>query len=171
MGRQVPVPKGERFHEGTWLTTATSGLTPLTHDVRYGESMIRQATEQDLDFLAWHDRHLQRSVMLDKIHREEVYVVEDDSELIGWARYNLFWDLVPFLTNIHILENHRRKRLGTRLIEFWEKEMRSKGYNLVLTSTQSDETAQFFYRTVGYRDAGVLLLPNEAAELILMKQL
>lgn len=133
--------------------------------------MTRQAREQDLDFLVEHDRHLRRSVMLDKIQRKEVFVIEHDSQLIGWARYNLFWDLVPFLTNINILEDHRRKGFGTQLIHSWEEAMRDEGHRLVLTSTQSDETGQFFYRKVGYRDAGVLLLPNEAGELMLVKEL
>ena len=39
----------------------------------------------------------------------------------------------------------------------------------MLTSTLADETAQHFYRKLGYRDTGSLLLPNEALEIILIK--
>jgi hypothetical protein len=42
---------------------------------------------------------------------------------------------------------------------------------MVLTSTQSDEDAQHFYRRLGYRDCGVLILPGEAGELMLLKEL
>jgi ribosomal protein S18 acetylase RimI-like enzyme len=133
--------------------------------------MVRLATEQDLDFLEQHDWHLQRAVLQDKIQRKEVFVIEKDSQLIGWARYNLFWDLLPFLTMIHILEAHRRKGFGAQLIRSWEEAMKAQGHRLVLTSTQSDEAGQFFYRKVGYRDVGVLLLPNEAGELMLVKEL
>lgn len=40
-----------------------------------------------------------------------------------------------------------------------------------MTSTQSDETAQHFYRKLGYVDAGALLLQDEPLEIILTKAL
>ena len=49
--------------------------------------------------------------------------------------------------------------------------MWSKGYNRVLTSTLSNEQAQFFYRKLGYTDAGAILLPDEPLEIILLKNL
>ena len=134
--------------------------------------MVRLATEQDIDFLVRHDRHLTRAAMLDKIHRSEVYVLEHGSEPVGWARYNLFCDLVPFLTNIHVLESHRHRGFGGLLIRHWEEQMAARGFSLVLTSTQADEDAQFFYRKVGYSDSGCMLFPGQAAtEIVLSKKL
>ena len=53
--------------------------------------------------------------------------------------------------------------------------MRSRGYDLVMTSTQSDEAAQHFWRKLGYRDCGGLTLPfpghEQPLELILGKTL
>jgi hypothetical protein len=49
--------------------------------------------------------------------------------------------------------------------------MKQKNYEFVLTSTQSNEEAQFFYRKIGYVDSGALLLPNEPLEIILYKKL
>ena len=43
-------------------------------------------------------------------------------------------------------------------MRYWEDEMRRQNHGMVMTSTQSDETAQHFYRKLGYRDAGCLLL-------------
>lgn len=40
------------------------------------------------------------------------------------------------------------------LIEEWEKDMKEQGYGMLLTSTQVDETAQHFYRKLGYKDSG-----------------
>ncbi|WP_296879498.1 hypothetical protein [Thomasclavelia sp.] len=39
--------------------------------------------------------------------------------------------------------------------------MRSKGYGMVLTSTQVDENAQHFYRKLGYQDCGGLIINIE----------
>ena len=49
--------------------------------------------------------------------------------------------------------------------------MRAEGYSLVMTSTLSNETAQHFYRKLGYTDAGGLLLEGEPLELVLVKKL
>ena len=49
--------------------------------------------------------------------------------------------------------------------------MKAAGYALVMTSTQSDETAQHFYRRLGYVDSGALLLKDEPLEIILTKTL
>ncbi len=134
--------------------------------------MTRFATEQDIEFLDQHDRHLSRCAIIDKIRRNEVYVVEHESETIGWARYNLFCDLVPFLTNINVLEKFRRRGFGRQLIRHWEEQMKARGFTFVLTSTQADEDAQFFYRKLGYSDSGSMLFPGQAAtEIVLSKRL
>lgn len=44
------------------------------------------------------------------------------------------------------------------LMAYWEQDMQSKGYGMVMTSTQTDEMAQHFYRKLGYREAGSLIL-------------
>ena len=49
--------------------------------------------------------------------------------------------------------------------------MKQKNYEFVLTSTHSNDEAQFFYRKIGYVDSGVLLLPNEPLEIFLYKKL
>lgn len=41
------------------------------------------------------------------------------------------------------------------MISFWEKEIKEKGYDFVLASTQSNEQTQFFYRKNGYIDKRV----------------
>jgi hypothetical protein len=49
--------------------------------------------------------------------------------------------------------------------------MKKVGSNLVMTSTQANEEAQHFYRSLGYKDAGCLLLEDEPLEIILVKRL
>ena len=36
------------------------------------------------------------------------------------------------------------KGYGTKLMKYWENDMKSQGYDMVLTSTQVDEEAQHF---------------------------
>ncbi len=49
--------------------------------------------------------------------------------------------------------------------------MKSKGYELVMTSTLSNEQAQHFYRKLRYKDAGSLLLDDEPLEIIFTKSI
>ena len=51
--------------------------------------------------------------------------------------------------------------------------MKSQGYDFVLTSTQVDEITQHFYRKLGYKDCGGLIIdiPNyeQPMEMFLIK--
>lgn len=49
--------------------------------------------------------------------------------------------------------------------------MRWRGYRDVMTSTQADETAQFFYEKLGYTRAGAFFPPEQEAEEIIFKKL
>lgn len=95
--------------------------------------------------------------------------MDENNKIIGWLRYNYFWDNTPFMNMLYIIDNYRNKGIGKELVLFWENEMKKKGYELLMTSTQSNEGAQHFYRKLGYEDSGSLLLPNEPLEIIFIK--
>jgi GNAT superfamily N-acetyltransferase len=134
--------------------------------------MVRLATQDDLDFLEQHDPLLKRAALADKVERGEVYVVEHGGQVVGWARHNLLCDLDPFLTMLYVLEPYRRQGFGSQLMRHWEQQMGEQGHHLLLTCTQADEEAQFFYRKLGYTDSGAILFPGQVAtELVLVKRL
>ncbi len=88
-------------------------------------------------------------------------VLKENGQAIGWLRYGLFWDIIPY----------KRKGLGKQLVFFWESEMRKCGHKLVMTSSQSNEEGQHFYGELEYKDAGSLLVPKEPLEIIFIKYL
>lgn len=132
---------------------------------------IRYANNDDYEIISKYDKHISKEELENIIKLKRVIVMFEDNNFVGWLRFNLFWDNTPFMNMLYFFEGERRKGYGRKLVEFWEKEMASKGYEFVLTSTQSDEEAQFFYRKIGYIDSGSLLLPNEPLEIILYKSL
>ena len=97
-----------------------------------------------------------------------------EGEPIGLMRWSLFWDSIPFCNLLYVKDGFQRMGFGRRLTAHWEMDMRARGYDLVMTSTQVDETAQHFYRKLGYRDAGgfAVDIPGYAQplELILIKK-
>ena len=133
--------------------------------------MVRFATKEHLRTLSALDPHISKEELENSVRLQRVFVSEDHGKLVGWLRYNLFWDNTPFLNLLFVLKEERGKGYGKELILFWEREMRKKGYGRLLTSTQSDEQAQFFYRKFGYIDCGSLLLPGEPLEILFLKEI
>jgi len=130
---------------------------------------IRYAKSEDYYWLIEHDKHISKNMVKNKIENMEFYVAENSGKIVGWLRYNLFWDNVPFMNMIYFLEEYRKLGLGTKLIKYWENEMEQKGYKNVLTSTQSNEEAQHFYRKMGYKEIGGFKYFNDPYEIIFQK--
>lgn len=134
------------------------------------EITIRFANEQDLAFLDATDRHIKEDQIRKKVADKEILIAAIDDNQLGLLRWNYFWDLIPFMNLLWIHPMYHRRGFGRRLVLEWERLMREAGYEAVMTSTLSDELAQNFYRAIDYKDQGVLLLPDEAAELIFYKR-
>ena len=136
---------------------------------------IRYAKETDRAFWFCLDRHLPEAEFSGKVRDQMAYVLTLDGQPAGLLRWQLFWDSIPFCTMIQVASLQRGKGCGRKLMEHWEADMKQRGYRLLLISTQVDETAQYFYRKLGYRDCGGLLLdvPGYAQpmELFLLKAL
>ncbi len=133
---------------------------------------FQYAKEIDYEYIKEVDKHIVEELIKRKIKNKEIIVIKDkDDSNIGWLRYNYFWDNTPFMNMLYIDENYRSKGLGKEVVSFWEEEMKDKGYELIMTSTLSNENAQHFYRALGYKDSGSLLLENEALEIIFTKKL
>ena len=133
---------------------------------------IRYAEAGDLEMIAEYDTHISKPEMENAIARKRIILLFIDGKYEGWLRFNLFWDNIPFMNLLFIIsEDQRGKGYGRKLVAFWEHEMAEQGYKFVMTSTQSDEEAQFFYRKLGYTDRGSLILPDEPLEIIFYKKL
>lgn len=136
---------------------------------------VRYVRESDRNFWFSLDKHLQEDEFFRKIDNHMGYVLTSDDVPLGLLRYFLFWDSIPFCSLLYIREDMRGKGGGRALIDHWETDMAKRGYDLAMTSTQADETAQHFYRKLGYNDCGSLLLPfpgyEQPTELIMIKDL
>ncbi len=136
---------------------------------------IEYATNSDISVWSKFDWRISERELLLKIANKRCYMLKTDGNPIGVMRYNLFWDTIPFLTLIYLDESARGKGYGKNAVNYWESEMRSLGFPCALISTQADESAQFFYRKLGYKDTGCLLLDipplAQPAELFFIKKL
>ncbi|MCH5205173.1 MAG: GNAT family N-acetyltransferase [Oscillospiraceae bacterium] len=134
---------------------------------------IRYARIEDKTFWFSLDKHLPEAEFDKKIRDKMGYVLLLNDSPVGILRYNLFWDNTPFCTLIFIDRDYQRKGYGKMLIDFWERDMKTQGYKIAMTSTQVDESAQHFYRKTGYKDCGGFVIDiagyEQPMELFLMK--
>lgn len=132
---------------------------------------IRIVQAEDFAFLSEHDGHIAPGELEAQIERGRILIAQEGGRRIGWLRWNLFWDNTPFLNLLFLMEEHRQKGYGRQLMQEWERRMAAQGFRLLMTSTLASEQAQHFYRALGYRDAGSLLLEGEPLEIIFTKEL
>lgn len=132
---------------------------------------VRTAQAVDQPFLQAHDQHISARELAAVLDRGRTLIAAEGGSDLGWLRWSMFWDEIPFMNMLFVLEHARGSGLGRALVERWEQVMLHEGHTHLLTSTLSNESAQHFYRRLGYVDCGCLFLPGEAAEVILRKEL
>lgn len=132
---------------------------------------VRLATSADQGFLHENEHDIDPVELSDIQHRGRTLVAEVTGQNAGWLRWGLFWDTVPFMIMLFVLEKYRGLGVGRRLVDVWERQRVEAGRTMVLTSTMANEAAQHFYRKLGYVDTGSLLLPGEVTEIVLRKHL
>ena len=104
---------------------------------------IRAADRKDEEMLSRFDRHIRPEELEVSISLGRVLVAEENGQLAGWLRWNLFWDNTPFMNMLFLLEKYRGQGFGGKMV----------------------------YRRRHYVDAGALLLPGEPLEIIFVKEL
>lgn len=132
---------------------------------------IRYAEQSDRNFWMSLDRHISDDAFESKVRDGQAYIIYVDGVSAGIMQYGMFWDSEPFCNMLYISEKYRRMGLGRLLMEHWESEMAEKGAEMVMTSTQADENAQHFYRQLGYKDSGCLMLDSQPMEIIFVKNI
>jgi len=66
-----------------------------------GKFNIRHVLERDKSFWFALDKHLSESEFELKVRDKRGYIVSGGDKPVGVMRYNLFWDIIPFLTFIY----------------------------------------------------------------------
>lgn len=133
--------------------------------------MTRYANLDDIKQILRYDQHITRTMLENAINEQRVIVMCLHQEVIGVLRYGLFWDAIPMIHMISFDAINRGQGLGKKLHAFFEHEMKLIGYKMLMTTTQSDEFGQHFFRNIGYQDHGSFSFPNQADELILFKEI
>lgn len=133
--------------------------------------IVRPARPEDAELLAEADRHVPRERIRKLVSDGFVLAAFSGDSFAGWLRYGLFWDGIPFMNMLFVLEEYRGNGIGTALVREWERLAAENGHDTVMTSTQANETSQHFYRKLGYRDLGGFTPFGEEFEIIMGKRI
>ena len=118
---------------------------------------ITHAAIEDMLYVC-RNEHLSQKEFALKVRDKRAYILRCNGERAGAMVFNLIFDFIPFLTLIHLEDCCRRKGFGRQAMAHWENEMRSLGYKMIMVSTQVNEDAQHFYRKMGYKDMGSIVM-------------
>ena len=83
----------------------------------------------------------------------------------------MYESIESIMNMLWLEEKHRGKGIGKAFVEYWETQMKKENFRLVMTSSLANENAQHFYRKIGYKDRGCLMLDEEALEIIFVKEI
>ena len=131
--------------------------------------MLRRAREADFKFLRGIAEGPSDDALEAQIRDGGLRIFDAYGRAIGFLKFVVLWEQIPFVEAICLGEADRGQGFGSEMMRAWEGEMATKGFARVVTSTQANETAQVFWRKIGYTDCGTLELPGRPAEIFLEK--
>jgi len=131
--------------------------------------MLRCASDADIAFLNQLAPVSDLRVLRAQIREGRLLVIEDSGEAAGFIKFYVLWETLPFIEVIVVHEDLRGRGIGRSAVRFWEREMAKRAHSRAVISTQANESAQGFWRRIGYRDCGYLELPGKPAELFMFR--
>jgi GNAT superfamily N-acetyltransferase len=124
------------------------------------EITARWAAADDAAF-ASQDGYVPEAAVARKIVAGEVAVAERDGERVGYVRLEYLWGTLPHIGLIRVTPAHQRQGVGRLLLAFLEQELRARGHDVLLSSSQVDEPEpQAWHRRQGFAECGILVGVN-----------
>ena len=132
---------------------------------------IRPATLTDIEFLNGLELAPIETKLKEVLDSGNIQIAMADNTSVGFLSFSILWGKLPFLELIEVLVSQRGQKFDAGTVRAWEQDMRSRGFDLVLTSTNADGDAQHFWRKMGYVDCGALTVRGKAAEIFFQRSL
>jgi ribosomal protein S18 acetylase RimI-like enzyme len=139
---------------------------------------VRLATADDIHAIQDVDRALEQhasdpDILTASIQAGRVVVTVDADKVLGYVRWEWFWDRIPYCMLARVRPSHQRLGVGRMLYEHVEAALRERGIAFWLSSTEEDnERSLRFHRALGFRLIGALSdLDQDSREIFMRKDL
>ncbi|GAB4528674.1 MAG: hypothetical protein Kow0063_05040 [Anaerolineae bacterium] len=117
---------------------------------------LRKATLDDIDAIkALADAHrrelgfVRRPALIESINRQEIIVMQNSRDVIGFVEYHHRKDDQTTLYHICVEPAYRRRGVGRLLIEALQEEARRYGKHMIRIRCPANLPANQFYRRLG----------------------
>ncbi len=123
---------------------------------------LRPATVADIRAIQSVDRSLDQrlsdeSVLDHAIEGGRVAVALDGDKVLGYLRWEWFWDRVPLCVFVRVRPSHQRTGVGRALYAHVEADLVARGCDFWLSSTEeTNDRSLRFHRALGFRLIGAL---------------
>ncbi len=106
----------------------------------------------------WVTLGISQNEMIKKVNDPllEVYIVENDKDIIGTFALQTKGAFNGYLKSIAIKKEWRGKQIGRIMMDFIEKRIFSLSSNVFLCVSSFNKKAQNFYQKLGYKKVGVI---------------
>jgi len=133
--------------------------------------MIRAARKSDFAFLRGFSDDPTDAQLKVQIQDGRLRIIEAAEGQVGFIKFYVLWEILPFIEVIIVRGDRRGRGIGRQAVRAWEGEMAARSLQRAMVSTQANETAQGFWRRIGYRDCGSLVLPGRPIELFMYRDI
>lgn len=89
--------------------------------------MVVYAKQGDISEILTFDKHISEKMLTKSIADRQALVFKSADIVMGTARWNYFWDSIPFLNMLYVPDGYTHHGVGTELLGFWESEMQKQG--------------------------------------------
>lgn len=138
------------------------------------DAQVITAQDRHFDSCYRFDQFNKQEVLREKINRNLVYIAVLDNKVVGYFRWDMFWNRIPYLCLIKVDKKSRSKGIGTKLLSTWQEELKTSGYTFCLSSSQVNEPeAVDWHFKRGFKEIGRLetLNADGSTEIFLRKEL
>lgn len=138
------------------------------------EILARKAQERDFEYLLKMDKHVEESWVRRCLSLDEYIIGEFGGQARAFMRYSFFWGDIPYMDMIWVEEKFRKKGIGSVIIEFWTKEMKTLDKRILMTSAMSNEPPPLaWHKRNGFVECGQLSFGSlePIPEIFLLKEL
>lgn len=130
---------------------------------------IAVATLDDIADIQNLDVQLSDKVLTMAIQEQQVYVLKAPWAVVGVCCFS-FFQHEPYLNTFCVDQDYRKQGCDKELLAFWENTMKEKGYESVLLSAPSQDTAKYFYEKLGYQYVGSVQAKTRDSEVLLYRK-
>ncbi len=137
------------------------------------EATVRFGSLGDLDVVLRHSYIPAQRVSL-MLQWQQVVVAEHGGGLVGSACFDYLWGVTPFLAQIWVFEEYRRRGVGRAMLQYLEGYFLERGHEVLYSSSRVDELPpQAWHRHMGFEECGFLaaLDRSDAGEVFFRKRL